>query len=382
MIIAGVIAEYNPFHNGHLHHLRETRRKSGCDGLIVCLGGNFTQRGEPAMLSKWTRARMALLCGADAVFELPAPFAVRTADYFARGGVGVLAGLHCDVLSFGCETKDVKLLQTLAELRETEPGALSSLVRARLEAGMSHARARGEAVAEYLGLPAEALNAPNMALAVEYLRCLRGTETKPLVVPRVGDYHAAALAPICSATAVRKALANGEDVSGSVPEACLPLLPEKPRLPLDAVFLYRLRQGGLSLPDAGEGLDGLLARAARESGTLEEVVERVKSRRYTRARIVRAMAHAAAGLTKEVAAACQRPAYARLLGLRAGAEGVLRELSRRAALPIVSDATRLRGDTCFEAEQRFTDLWALGAPEIGKRRAGQELTRPFVRVEA
>ena len=107
MIIAGVIAEYNPFHNGHLHHLRETRRKSGCDSLIVCLGGNFTQRGEPAMLSKWTRARMALLCGADAVFELPAPFAVRTADFVARGGVGVLAGLHCDVLSFGCETEDV-----------------------------------------------------------------------------------------------------------------------------------------------------------------------------------------------------------------------------------------------------------------------------------
>ena len=147
-------------------------------------------------------------------------------------------------------------------------------------------------------------------------------------------------------------------------------------------FLYRLRQGGFSLPDAGEGLDGLLMRAARESGSLEEVIERVKSRRYTRARIVRAMAHAAAGLTKEVAAACPRPAYARLLGLRAGAEGVLRELSRRAALPIVSDATRLRGDTCFEAEQRFTDLWALGEPESADRRAGQELTRPFVRVEA
>ena len=168
----------------------------------------------------------------------------------------------------------------------------------------------------------------------------------------------------------------------AVPAECLPLLPKKPRLPLDAVFLYRLRQGGLSLPDAGEGLDGLLTRAARESGTLEEVIERVKSRRYTRARIVRAMAHAAAGLTKEVAAACQRPAYARLLGLRAGAEGVLRELSRRAALPIVSDATLLRGDTCFEAEQRFTDLWALGEPESADRRAGQEFTRPFVRVDA
>ena len=217
---------------------------------------------------------------------------------------------------------------------------------------------------------------------MEYLRCLRGTETRPLVIPRVGGYHDAALAPICSATAVRKALAGGADVSMAVPPECLPLLPEKPRLPLDAVFLYRLRQGGLSLPDAGEGLDGLLTRAARECGSLEEVIERVKSRRYTRARIVRAMAHAAAGLTKDVAAACPRPAYARLLGLRAGAEGVLRELSRRAALPIVSDATRLRGDPCFEAEQRFTDLWALGAPESADRRAGQEFTRPFVRVEA
>ena len=157
----------------------------------------------------------------------------------------MLAGLHCDILSFGCETTDLKLLETLAELRETEPEALSSLVRARLGAGMSHARARGEAVAEYLGLPAETLNAPNMALAVEYLRCLRGTETRPLVIPRVGDYHGAFLAPICSATAVRKALADGEDVSMAVPAECLPLLPEKPRLPLDAVFLYRLRQGGL-----------------------------------------------------------------------------------------------------------------------------------------
>ena len=172
-----------------------------------------------------------------------------------------------------------------------------------------------------------------MALAVEYLRCLRGTGVQPLAIPRLGSYHDAALAPICSATAVRQALADGEDVSMAVPAACLPLLPEKPRLPLDAVFLYRLRQGGLSLPDAGEGLDGLLVRAARESGTLEEAIGRVKSRRYTRARIVRAIAHAAAGLTKDVAAACPRPAYARLLGLRAGSEGVLRELSRRRRCP-------------------------------------------------
>ena len=137
MTIAGVIAEYNPFHNGHLYHLEATRRATGCDGVVVCLAGNFTQRGEAAMFSKWTRARIALLCGADAVFELPALFAVRTADFFARGGVGVLAGLGCDALSFGCETDDMALLKTLAELREDEPEALSRKIRRRLETGMS-----------------------------------------------------------------------------------------------------------------------------------------------------------------------------------------------------------------------------------------------------
>ena len=275
MTIAGVIAEYNPFHNGHLYHLEATRRATGCDGVVVCLAGNFTQRGEAAMFSKWTRARMALLCGADAVFELPALFAVRTADFFARGGVGVLAGLGCDALSFGCETDDMALLKTLAELREDEPEALSRKIRRRLETGMSHARARGEAVAEYLGMAPETLNAPNLALAVEYVRCLRNTSMQPFAVRRIGDYHDGTLARLCSATAVRRALAAGEDVSRAVPAACLPLLSAKPRLPLDMAVLYRLRQGGFSLPDAGEGLDGLLARAARESGTLEEAIARV-----------------------------------------------------------------------------------------------------------
>ena len=100
MKIAGIIAEYNPFHSGHAWHIEQTRR-AGYDAVVVCMGGHFTQRGEPAILSRWDRARMALACGADAVFELPALFAVRTADAFARGGVAILDGLGADALSFG-----------------------------------------------------------------------------------------------------------------------------------------------------------------------------------------------------------------------------------------------------------------------------------------
>ena len=164
MKIAGIIAEYNPFHNGHAFHVLETRRATGCDWVIACMAGHFTQRGEPAALSKWARARMALACGVDAVFELPALFAVRPADTFALGGVAILGGLGADVLSFGCETDDMALIRALADIKGTEPEAVSLRVREKLDAGMSHARARGEAVGEYLGLPPETINRPNLTV--------------------------------------------------------------------------------------------------------------------------------------------------------------------------------------------------------------------------
>ena len=150
MKIAGIIAEYNPFHNGHAHHIAETRRLTGCDYIVVCMDGSYTQRGEAACLDKWTRARTALACGADAVFELPVLWAVTTADNFARGGVAVLGGLGCDCLSFGSEEADLALLNRLAEFREHEPEEISCAVQAKLSEGKSHARARGEALAEYL----------------------------------------------------------------------------------------------------------------------------------------------------------------------------------------------------------------------------------------
>ena len=152
MKIAGVIAEYNPFHSGHEWHLAETRRRTGCDFVVVCMAGSYVQRGEAACLSKGARAEAALRCGADAVFELPALFAVRSADAFARGGVGVLEGLGADALSFGCENAQLQTIEALAELREHEPEALSDAVRRGLAEGKSHARARGEAVAAMLGM--------------------------------------------------------------------------------------------------------------------------------------------------------------------------------------------------------------------------------------
>ena len=391
MKIAGVIAEYNPFHSGHEWHLAEMRRRTGCDFVVVCMAGSYVQRGEAACLSKWARAEAALRCGADAVFELPALFAVRSADAFARGGVGVLDGLGVDALSFGCETTRLQTIEALAELREHEPEALSDAVRRGLAEGKSHARARGEAVAAMLGMEPEALNAPNLVLAAEYVRQLRrrSSAMEIAVVPRAGDYHDADVrAPFASATAVRAALTEGrkEEALAAVPEAAREILSRAGSMHApDDLLLWRLRQTSeaelAALPGVAEGLERRIFRCAAVASTREELLDALKCKRYTRARLSRILACALLGLTNALAERHPEPEYARLMGMRRDARPLLSELKRRAKLPIVSDPVRLQSDECFRLECRATDLRALQCDDPSERRAGQELTRKFVIVE-
>lgn len=389
MKIAGVIAEYNPFHKGHAHHLKETRRMGGCDYVVVCMDGSFTQRGEPACMDKWSRARVALNCGADAVFELPALWALQPADGFARGGVAVLGGLGCDLLSFGSEETDINLLKTLAEVGENEPPELTEALRKGLEAGKSHARARGEALSMLLGVDAEKLNSPNLILATQYLREMRAQSLKmeALPVQRIGNYHDAALGDFASATAIRAAISDGkmEEALACVPEPAREALCWAGDLHgMDDLLLHTLRgmppEEIAELPGVGEGLEQRIMRCAAEASCREELLEMLKCKRYTRARLSRICACALLKLTKSMVETHARPEYARLIGMREDARPLLRELKARSRLPIVSDAAQLRGDAVFDLERRATDLRALLCNDPAARRAGQEFTRKFVRV--
>lgn len=390
MKIAGVIAEYNPFHSGHAYHLQKTREQTGCEYIVVCMDGSYTQRGTAACLSKWDRARMALRCGADAVFELPALFAVRTADVFARGGVAALGGLGVDVLSFGSETGDAGLLMRLAELREKEPECVAEAVRQNLSKGMSHARAWGCAAAETLGVSAEMLNAPNMILGAEYIRAIRNLgfdmEINPVV--RRGDYHGENLdgEGFASATAIRAAMNDGrlEDALGSVPPEVRVVLQNAGTMHApDDLLLHRLRNMTeaelAALPDVAEGLERRVKQCAETAATAEELIDAVKCKRYTRARLSRLTAHAMLGLTQELAQNHPDPTYARLIGMRAEAKPLLAELKKRATLPIVSDPVKLKNDPIFQLECRATDLRALQCNQKEDRRSGQEFTQKFVR---
>ena len=188
MKLAAIICEYNPFHRGHALQLAETR-KSGYDGIVCIMDGHLTQRGRFAALSKWDRAKAALLCGADAVVELPALLACRSADAFARAGVAIARALGAEALSFGCETDDLSLLRRAAAFQED--AVFRAHLEARLARGVSFPRARGAALAACLKLSpeqAEALSRPNAILAMEYLRALAAPGSPaPLVVLRRGS---------------------------------------------------------------------------------------------------------------------------------------------------------------------------------------------------
>ena len=388
MKIAGIIAEYNPFHTGHAWHIAQTRLLTGCDYVVVCMDGHFTQRGELALFSKWARVRMALSCGADAVFELPTLFALRTADVFARAGVTILGRLGCDALSFGCEITDLNLIRTLSRIREHEPPEISADIQNRLKSGQSHARARGEATAANLGIAPKLLGQPNLILGVEYIRWIDalGLPMMPVAVPRQGRYHDAEMGEFASASAIRGAFLRGESPLALryIPRDAQPWAIPEDLHPLDDLLLYRLRNMPLTalraLPDISEGLEHRLCRLCRENSTCEALLDALKCKRYTHARLSRLLAHALLGTTQSALDAHPTPTFARLLGMRANAGPLLRELHARASLPIAASPYVIAEDEVFQFECRAADIWALAHNRPESRLPGREFTEKFVRL--
>lgn len=387
MKIVGIVAEYNPFHNGHAWHVAQTRRQTGCDYVIACMDGHFTQRGEPALYAKWDRARMALSCGVDAVFELPALYAVRPADAFARSGVAILDGLGADGLSFGCEITDQSLLQTLVCIQENEPKSVTNAIQQGLSEGKSYPRAWGEAVSRYLDISEDLLNQPNLILATAYMRAIQALESdmEPVPVKRQGSYHSAEMGDFASASAIREAVLRGdkEQALRCIPAAARPHADAERLHPMDDLLMARLRDMSVAemarLPDAGEGLAQRLYRLCRRTGSRAALLEAMKCKRYTHARLSRLLTHALLGVNAAALSEHPLPRYARLIGLRRGAEPLMRELTRRSRLPIAASPTELRGDAVFGFECRATDLWALLHDDPEKRLPGRELTEKFVR---
>lgn len=235
MKVVGIVAEYNPFHNGHRYHIEEARKCTGADFVVVVMSGDFVQRGEPAVIDKYHRTEMALSQGADLVLELPAAFACASAEYFATGAVSLLHALGCvDTLCFGSECGHLDLLEEIADLFIQEPSEYKEYLKTALKSGYSFPAARDEALKEYFAEDlvktaqiASVLSAPNNILGIEYIKALKvlGSSIRPVTITRMGQgYHETTFSDsFCSATALRRLLETPNTAPGcmqsQVPEA-------------------------------------------------------------------------------------------------------------------------------------------------------------------
>lgn len=368
METAGIVAEYNPFHRGHAWHIAETRRRLGGEAPVVCvMSGHWVQRGECALADKWLRAALALDRGADLVVELPTPWAMASAESFARGAVSLLAATGVvDVLSFGSETGELAPLEEAAAALDAPD--YPERLRAALGRGLSFPAARQEAAG------AACLSAPNNNLGVEYLRSLRalGSTIRPLTVPRQGASHdGPAAGGFAAASELRRLFREGRG-GEAAPYLTAPWSGELADMQhIERAVLARLRTMGegdwAALPDGGgaEGLPSRLAKAAREAVSLEDFYTRAKTRRYTHARLRRLALAAFLGLR-----AAERPAappYVRVLGLGGRGRALLRRMKDTCPLPVIvkpAQARELDGPArmLFESEARYTDLYGLCFP--------------------
>ena len=368
METAGIVAEYNPFHRGHAWHIAETRRRLGGDAPVVCvMSGHWVQRGECALADKWLRAALALDRGADLVVELPTPWAMASAEPFARGAVSLLAATGVvDVLSFGSETGKLAPLEEAAAALDAPE--YPEKLRAALGRGLSFPAARQEAAG------AACLSAPNNNLGVEYLRSLRalGSTIRPLTVPRQGAGHdGPAAGGFASASELRRLLRAGRGEEAA-PYLTAPWSGELADMQhIERAVLARLRTMGegdwAALPDGGgaEGLPSRLAKAAREAVSLEDFYTRAKTRRYPHARLRRLALAAFLGIRADARPAA--PPYVRVLGLGGRGRALLRKMKDTCPLPVIvkpAQARELDGParTLFESEARYTDLYGLCFP--------------------
>ena len=387
MRTAAIVAEYNPFHNGHAHHLQKTR-EAGVDAVFAVMSGNFVQRGEPAVCSKWARAEAAVRCGVDLVLELPVFWAAATAQQFARGAVSIVhhTGI-ADVLSFGSECGDAEHIMKTAQILQT-----LDIPSDLLRSGMTFAAAREAAVRAVDSDAADLLHSPNDTLAVEYaLAALDfGLQTELMAVPRIGAHDGDPVERIASASHIRANISR-QTIGTYCPQPVAQILQremDSGRAPadlqrLERTLLLRLRTATAEqialLPDVSEGLENRILAAARQASSLAELADAVKTKRYPLARIRRILL--AALLEIDRASIPRDVPYLRVLAIGENGEALLREMKQKADLPIVSKMTQIDslGEAAlqtFRAEQRAGEVYALLQPQV--QRGGSELTNPII----
>lgn len=412
MKICGIIAEYNPFHNGHKYQIDKIKEDLKADAIVAVMSGNFIQRGQPALFDKWTRTKMALLNGVDLVIELPTYYSVSSAEFFATGGIGLLNSLGIiDDVCFGASTEDIDTLKRIANVLFLEPEGFKKLLHSDLKRGASFPTARSNALKNFLKKEydakyiADILLDSNNILAIEYLKALQylNSDINAVAIKRKGAaYNSLEIIDnIASATAIRERIMNNkfDEISNLVPENCYELIEQEisnGKLPVsidnfEKEILYSLRKMTTEdislLNDVSEGLENILKKCSNEEFTLEKYIEAVKSKRYTKTRIQRLCMNALLEI-KKVDVECYKHnlQYIRVLGFNKAGEKLLSRIYNNANIPIVTNVPKfmkVANDVqkkMLEKDILASNIYTLGYQIPAYRKTNLDYTIPIIQI--
>lgn len=389
--VLGIIAEYNPFHNGHLYHLQNSLKLTNADYTIAVISGNFTQRGSTSLIDKWSKAEIALKNGIDLVIELPLLYSISSAENFAEGAIKILNSLNVvDYLSFGAETNDISTLNIVADTLYREPKEYKNMLSHELSKGLSYPKARENALLMYLQdirRFTNVLSSPNNILGIEYIKALKKFKSPimPVAIERfdVGYNDTTYTETIASATAIRNIVKNNsfDILKKVVPENSFSTILENVKighiLPDLSIFekqiIYNLRKMSIeeiaNLPDVSEGLEYAIKNAANSCNSIVEFLSIIKSKRYTSTRLQRILLYALLNITKkDIQISRKTVPYIRVLGFNERGRYIISEVARQnPKLEIVTSVKKYL-DTCNNKNLQlmlYKDIWSTNVYTIG-----------------
>ena len=408
MKVLGIICEYNPFHNGHLYHINMAKKLTGCDYVVCVMSGNFMQRGEPSLLNKWSRTKMALNNGVDVVIELPLPFSIASAPYFAMGGIKILDSLNMvSDFCFGAETPDVDTLKKLANIIAEEPCDYKIFLKDYLNLGYSYPKARELALIKYLddSKVSTIMACPNNILGMEYLKALSlfKSNINTTILKRTNDYNSKGLfGSIVSSSGIRACFNDSNFDTNSLvnfmPESCVSLLLEDISLGIapiffknfDDILISKLRcmskEEISKINYVSEGFENRIKTFSDKCCDISNLVTSLHTKRFTDTRVRRILLNALFGITKNKFDEIGLPPYIRILGVNHNGKKLLPHIVSNASLPVLinsSDCLNLKDKTArqlFDLECLATNLYVLSYKNPNYKQSNLDLTHPLIIV--
>lgn len=356
----GIICEYNPFHNGHLYHLNEVKKIIGKDEeIILILSGNFTQRGELSVIEKYDKAYLSLLYGVDLVVELPFEFATQSSDFFAKGALELLNELKCDKLIFGSESNNIENLTKLAKIQLNDQN-YNLLVKEEMNKGVNYPTALSNALKKITN---NTVKDANDLLALSYVKEIIKNHYNivPISIKRTNDYNSKKLnGGIDSATSIRQAIKDNIDISLSVPKEVNNFIIKINEKNIFNYIKYKiLSEKDLSIfQSVDEGIDNKIKKEINKCNNLNELIESIKSKRYTYNKINRMLTHILCSYTKKENEKHQKIKYIRILGFSKKGQKYLNKIKKDISIPLITNINK-NNIKLLELELRVDSLYNL-----------------------